>query len=264
MKISGSLVIVTGASGGIGAAIAKELAKMGASVVLLARRKPQLDQVAADITLIGGKAWAYSVDLTNAEAVALVAASITEQLGIPNILVNNAGAGTWRFIDETSPGEAIECMAVPYFAAFNVVHAFLPSMLRRNNGHIVNVSSVGSRFTWPGATAYLAARWAMRGFTEALRADLNRSRIGVTLVEPGVVKSTYWDHNPRSRERIPNLAKIIPELTPEDVAQAITRAIERNKRRIVLPFMMRLTCWLHALFPRLVQWLIIRTGYKRP
>jgi NADP-dependent 3-hydroxy acid dehydrogenase YdfG len=264
MEISGSLVVVTGASGGIGAALAKELAKMGASVVLLARRKPQLDHVAADITLIGGKAWAYRVDLTDAEAVASVAASITKQVGIPDILVNNAGAGTWRFLDETAPGDAIQCMAVPYFAAFNVVHAFLPSMLRRNHGHIVNVSSVGSRFTWPGATAYLAARWAMRGFTEALRADLARSRIGLTLVEPGVVKSTYWENNPRSRERIPALAQLIPELTPEDVAQSIIRAIERNKRRIVLPFMMRVTCCLHALFPRPVQWLITRTGYHRP
>jgi short-subunit dehydrogenase len=264
MEISGSLVIVTGASGGIGAAVARELARMGASVVLLARRKAQLDQVAAEITLAGGKAWTYSVDLTSAEAVELVAASINKQLGIPFILVNNAGAGAWRFTDETSPAEAITFMAVPYFAAFNVVHAFLPSMLKSKKGHIVNVSSVGSRFTWPGATAYLAARWAMRGFTEALRADLDGSGIGVTLVEPGVVKSTYWEHNPKSRERVPKLAKLIPELTPEDVAHAITRGIERNKRAIVIPFMMRLTCWLHALFPRLVQWLINRTGYKRP
>jgi short-subunit dehydrogenase len=263
MEIKGSLAVVTGASGGIGAAVAKEMAKMGASVVLLARRKAHLDQVAAEINSVGGKAWTYSADLGNAEAVAVVAGSVTKHFGIPNILVNNAGAGTWRFTDETSPAEAIDFMAVPYFAAFNVVHAFLPSMLRQKNGHIVNVSSVGSRFTWPGATAYLAARWAMRGFTEALRADLDGSGIGVSLVEPGVVNSTYWEHNPRSRERVPKLAKLIPELTPEDVAQAITRGIERNKRTIVVPFMMRLTYWLHALFPRLVQWLILRTGYKR-
>jgi short-subunit dehydrogenase len=149
MEIGGNLIVVTGASGGIGAPVAKMMAKKGASVVLLARRKAQLDQVAAEIALAGGQAWTYSVDLSNAEAVASVATSITKQLGTPNILVNNAGGGTWRFTDEISPAEAVEFMAVPYFAAFNVVHSF------------VNVSPVGSRFTWPDATAYLAARWAV-------------------------------------------------------------------------------------------------------
>ena len=76
-------------------------------------------------------------------------------------------------------------------------------MLRRNTGHIVNVSSVGSRFVWPGATAYIAARWAVRGFTEALRADMAGTKIGVTLFESGVVQSPYWEHNPGSRERVP-------------------------------------------------------------
>jgi NAD(P)-dependent dehydrogenase (short-subunit alcohol dehydrogenase family) len=94
-------------------------------------------------------------------------------------------------VDETTPLEAVQMMAVPYFAAFYVTRAFLPRMLERNSGHIVDVSSVGSRFVWPGATAYLAARWAVRGFTEALRADLAGTGIGVTLFECGVVRTPY-------------------------------------------------------------------------
>ena len=114
-----------------------------------------------------------------------MAERINADVGTPDIIVNNAGAGQWKFVDETSPEEAVQMMAVPYFAAFYVTHAFLPGMLRRNTGHIVNVSSVGSRFVWPGATAYIAARWAVRGFTEALRADLAGTKIGVTLFECG-------------------------------------------------------------------------------
>ena len=264
MVINGKLVLVTGASSGIGAAVAKAMAKAGGRIVLLARRKEALDQVAAEIASTGGKAWTFRVNLTNPETVATVGTQISDQLGTPDILSNHAGVGRWRFADETSPLEAVECMAVPYFAAFNVVHAFLPAMLRRRSGHIVNISSVGSRFVWPGATAYLAARWALRGFTEALRADLDGSGISVTLFEPGVVKSPYWEHNPGSRERVPKLAKLIPELTCEEVAQAIVRGVERNQRTTVIPFMMRLTCWLHAVFPRLVQRLITKTGYRRP
>ena len=124
------------------------------------------------------------------------------------------------------------------------------------------MSSVGSRFVWPGATAYLAARWAIRGFTEALRADLDGTDIGVTLYESGEVKSEYWEHNPESRERIPKLGKLVPELTPEQVGNAIVKGVQHNKRLIVIPFMMKLTYWQHAVFPGVVQWLMTKTGYR--
>ena len=110
-------------------------------MVLLARSEQALDQVAAEIASAGGTAWTYTVDLTDPEAIATVGAQISHQLGTPDILINNAGVGRWRFTDETSPVEAVDCMTVPYFAAFNMVHAFLPAMLRRRSGHIVNMSS---------------------------------------------------------------------------------------------------------------------------
>ena len=161
------------------------------------------------------------------------------------------------------PAEAVQMMAVPYFAAFYVTRAFLPDMLRRNTGHIVNVSSVASRFVWPGATAYIAARWAVRGFTEALRADLADTGIGVTLYESGVVESDYWNHNPGSRERVPKMGTLVPALTTEAAARAIVRGIEREQKLVVVPFMMRVTYWQHAIFPGVVQWLMTRTGYRR-
>ena len=263
MIIKDRLVLVTGASSGIGAGVAKAMANAGGRVVLLARSKDLLGQVAAGIASAGGKAHAYPVDLADAEAVAVVAKQITEELGTPDIIVNNAGAGKWLFVDETTPAQAVQMMAVPYFAAFNVTHAFLPAILKRNSGHFVFISSVGSRFVWPGATAYLAARWAVRGFYEALRADLDGTGIGITLYESGVVTSDYWKNNPGSRERVPKMGKLVPEVTPEQAADAIVDGVERNKRHVVIPFMMRLTCWNHALFPWAVQWLMTKTGYRR-
>jgi short-subunit dehydrogenase len=261
MHISGKTALITGASGGVGAAAARALADRGARVILLARRETELWKVAQTIgpAVIG----VHPVDLAQADAVERVARQISTETGTPDILVNNAGAGQWKFVEETSPAEAVQTMAVPYFAAFWITRAFLPDMLARNSGHILNVSSVGSRFVWPGATAYLAARWAVRGFTEALRADLADTGIGVTLYESGVVRSDYWDHNPGSRERVPGMGRLVPELTPEEAAACIVRGIEQNRKLVVAPFMMRLTYLQHALFPGVVQWLMTRTGYRR-
>src|SRR5262249_1000379 len=89
----------------------------------------------------------------------------------------------------------------PYHLAPWLTRAFLPAMRARNSGHIVNISSVGSRFVWPGATAYIAARWAIRGLTQALRADLHGCRVGVTLYESAEIESPYWARNPGSLER---------------------------------------------------------------
>jgi len=263
MIVKDRLVLVTGASSGIGAATAKAMARAGGRVALIARSKELLDRVAAEIGSAGGDARVYPVDLADAEAVSAVAKRITEEMGTPDIIVNNAGSGKWLFVDETTPAQAAQMMAVPYFAAFNVTHAFLPAILKRNSGHFVFISSVGSRFVWPGATAYIAARWAMRGFSEALRADLNGTGIGVTLYESGVVTSDYWKNNPGSRERVPKMGKLVPEVTPEQAADAIVDSVLRNRRHVVIPFMMKLTCWNHALFPWAVQWLMTRTGYRR-
>ena len=264
MQISGKTALITGASSGIGKAIAKQLANEGAQVLLLARNEARLKQVEKEINAAGGQVHYYIVDLADAEAVVNVAKHIESEVGTPDILVNNAGGGCWKYIQETSADEAWKIMEVPYFAAFNLTRAFLPEMLKRNSGHIVNISSVSSRFVWPGATAYHAARWAVKGFTEALRADLYDTKIGVTLYESGVIESEYWQHNPGSRERVPKIAKMIPNLTPEQVGIAISKGIKRNKRLIVIPFMMKTIYLQHFFFPWVVQWLMTVTGYRRP
>lgn len=262
MQISGKTALITGASSGIGAAIAKTFASEGAQVLLLARNEARLKLVATQIKAAGGQAKTYVVDLGDTEAIATIAKQIRTEIGTPDILVNNAGSGSWKFLQDTSPEEAWQMMELPYFAAFNIAREFLPEMLKRNSGHIVNMSSVGSRFVWPGATAYLAARWAVRGFTEALRADLYDTDIGVTLYESGVVNSSYWEHNPGSRERVPKIARMIPDLSPEQVGQAIAKGIKRNKRLVVIPFMMKTIYVQHFFFPWVVQWLITVTGYR--
>ena len=264
MNIKGKTVLVTGASSGMGAGIARAMAEAGGKLVLLGRRLDALQRVANEITRVGGESHIYTIDLADAKAVMNVATRIKTEVGVPDVIVNNAGSGKWLFVDETSPDEAVQMMTVPYFAAFYVTRAFLPEMLKRNSGHIVNISSCGSRFVWPGATAYLAARWAIRGFTEALRADLYNTRIGVTLYESGVVESPYWDHNPGSRERVPKMGMLIPPLNTDQVGKAVVHGVEGNKRLVVIPFMMRMTYLQHAVVPWLVQWLMTVTGYRRP
>lgn len=263
MRIDGSLALLTGASSGIGAATAKALAREGARVILLARREDELDAVAKAISEAGGEAHAYPVDCADQQAVARVAERIKSELGVPDIIVNNAGAGVWRFMDETSPQEAVAMMACPYFASFFVTHAFLPDMLARDSGHLVFVNSPASRFTWPGATAYTAARWAQRGLAEALRADLFRTGLRVTHFVAGATETEYWEHNPGSRERLPKVAMLVPTLTADAAARALVGGIRRNAREVVVPLMMRIFYLQHWLAPRIVEWLSRVTGYRR-
>lgn len=264
MEIAGRVVLVTGASSGIGAATARLAAERGAHVVLLARGRAALDEVASDIRSRGGKASVFPVDLADLDAVASTCAAIEREVGPPDILVNNAGAGRWLAIDETEPALAVQMMAVPYFAAFAVTRAFLPAMLARGTGHVVNVTSPACYFSFAGAAAYDAARWAVRGFSGALRADLRGTGIGVTLLVAGKVSSSYWENNPGSEERVPGISRLYPTLTPEEVGRALLRAVERGRALVVIPFLFRLTLLLHRLWPAPVEWIVLATGWRRP
>ena len=136
-------------------------------------------------------------------------------------------------------------------------------MLARNQGYIVNVNSPAAWLPWPGATGYMAARWALRGFTAALRADLHDTGIQVLQFVPGKVSSTYFQHNPHSEERIPRITHWLPTLTPEQVAGALVRGIERDRREIMMPAMLRVAVLARALTPIVVDRLLFRTGARR-
>lgn len=245
------LVLVTGASSGIGAATARLYARHGAKVLLLARNPERLDGVAGAIRGDGGAATAYPVDLANAGAVAEVAARIGREHGAPDILVNNAGAGRWKSLLDTSAEEALRMIELPYLAAFNLTRALLPGMIARGSGAVANISSPASYLVWPKATAYIAARHALLGFSEALRADLKGTGVGVTLIVLGTVETPYWEHNPGSRENVPvPNAWLAPVLTPDEAAQAIYDGVARGKRTVFKPGILRALVLLNAIAPR--------------
>ena len=264
MNISGGTAIVSGASSGIGAATARALAAKGVRVVLIARDQQRLSAVASGIQQSNGWAKTYSADLGDAAAVAAVASSILSDVGMPDILINNAGAGRWLSVLETSAKELEEMMAVPFFAAFNLTRELLPAMKQRGGGCIVNVTSVGSRLTWPGATAYIAARRAMDGFDQGLRLELAGSGIRVMLAMFGSIETAYWANNPGSRERLPRVTSLAPVLTEQQVAKAIVGGIERGRRLVLKPSIFWLVLGLNALFPRVTERLMLRTGWKAP
>jgi short-subunit dehydrogenase len=251
--VASKLVLVTGASSGIGESTAKLYAAKGARVLLLARNAERLERVVADIRNAGGTATSYRVDLADSEAAAEVAARIKREAGTPDVLINNAGAGRWLPFVDTTPEDARAMMAVPYFAAFDLTRAFVPDMIARGTGTIVFITSPATYIAWPKASAYVAARRAVAGLADTLRSELKPRGINVTLAVLGAVETPYWRHNPGSRENMPKAdPRIVPVLTPEQAAEAIVDGAESGKPLVVKPAIYRMLFLLNALFPRLV------------
>jgi short-subunit dehydrogenase len=262
--MAANLVLITGASSGIGEATARRFGATGAHVLLLARNAERLDDVAAAISKHGGTATAYNLDLADSGAIEEVAARIEREVGTPDILINNAGAGRWLPLIETTAEEALAMIEVPYLAAFNLTRAFLPKMLARRSGTIACITSPASYVAWPNATAYTAARAALRGFTEALRADVKGSGLTVTLVVLGTVESPYWEHNPGSREHLPDVnPTLMPTLSTEEAAETIFAGIASGKQTVVKPAILRALFLLNAVAPRLVARELSRAAKQR-
>ena len=263
VELKDRIVVVTGGSSGIGEAVARAAASAGARIVIAANDRAGLDRVAGAIEESGGWVKSFFVDLSSFDATSDACARIEREIGVPDVIVNSAGQGCWRYLDETTAEDLVGMMAVPYFAAAFVTRAFLPRMLARGNGFIANVTSLAAFMPWAGATGYTAARWAMRGFNEALRADVNGTGIHVMLATFAKVESPYWENNPGSVERVPGAQKMIPVLTPEQAGRAILDGIARNKGLVTSPWMLRVLLALQYWFPMVSRWLVYRTGHHR-
>jgi short-subunit dehydrogenase len=249
--VASRFVVVTGASSGIGEATAKRYGASGARVAVLARNASRLAAVVESIRKAGGDATPYAVDLSDRHATEEMAARISRELGAPDILINNAGAGRWLPMTETTADEALAMIEVPYLAGFTLTRAFLPAMLARRSGSIAFITSPASYVAWPRASAYIAARRAVAGLAESLQSELKGTGLVVSLVVLGEVETPYWEHNPGSRDNMP---KIEPRLvlTPDEAASAIVAGIDAKKPFVVKPALLRAFFVLNALFPRLV------------
>jgi NADP-dependent 3-hydroxy acid dehydrogenase YdfG len=218
--LSGRTALVSGASRGIGLAVARVFASAGARVVMIARGSEALEAAA---NAIGAHAIPMVCDAADADAVQRVAADVPKLLGsAPDILVNNAGVFDLARIADTSPDVFERALAVNLVAPFLLIRALLPAMRARGSGHVISIGSIADRATFPENGAYAASKYGLRALHQVLRAEVQGSGVRVTLVSPGPVNTSIWDAvDPDSR---PGFTPRAQMLAPESVADAVLYA----------------------------------------
>ena len=215
--LHGRTALVTGASRGIGAAVARRLAASGARVALLARSKDTLRQLAKEI---GGGAVGLACDVRDTTTLTRAMDQLPGLIGgAPDIIVNNAGAFFITPAHDTSVDAFSETLAVNLTAPFAVVHALLPAIRSRGTGHIVTIGSIADRAIFPGNAAYAASKHGVRALHEVLRAELRSTGIRVSLVSPGPVDTNLW--NSVDPDHQPGFTPRTAMLSPDAVADAV-------------------------------------------
>jgi len=215
--------VITGASKGIGAALARRCVREGMRVAMLARTAGPLQQIAAEL---GDAALGFPCDLTDAAAVAVTAHRISEAFdGAPDLLVNNAGLFQLAAVDVMSPADFNAVLQLNLVGPFTLARAFLPAMRERGSGSVVTLGSIADRHVFPENGAYAASKFGLRALHEAMRAELRGSGVRATLVSPGAVDTPLWDAvDPDNR---PGFTPRAAMLAADDVADAIWFAASR-------------------------------------
>jgi short-subunit dehydrogenase len=238
MRLDGSTVLLTGASGGIGQAIARALDERGAKVLISGRRADQLERIAADL---GGRPTVLPADFT----LPADAAALAERAGAVDALVANAALPASGPIDGFTPEEIDRALDVNLRAPIQLTRALLPGMVERGSGHVVLVSSLAGKVASVGSSLYSATKFGLRGFAAGLREDLHDSGVGVSVVFPGFVSGAGMF----AETGVP-LPRGVGARRPEQVAAAVVRGIERGKAEIdVAPLGLRAGAYLSALAP---------------
>ena len=224
-NVSGKVVLVTGASSGIGEAIARALGGAGAKVVLGARRLDRIEAIAGEIMAAGGTARADRLDVTSREDVARFAEAALQEHGRIDVMVNNAGVMPLSPMASLKVDEWDRMVDVNIKGVLYGVAAVLPAMTRQQAGHIINMASIGGLHVTPTAAVYCATKFAVRAISDGLRQE--NDRIRVTCVCPGVVESELADSisDPAAREEMRGFRAIA--LKPQAIADAVLHAISQ-------------------------------------
>ena len=226
--LQGRTVLVTGASRGIGAAVARRLAASGARVALLARQKDTLRALAEQI---GHGAVGIACDVRDTATLARAIDQLPDLIGsVPDIVVNNAGAFFVAPAQETSVDAFAETLAINLTAPFAVVRALMPDMRSAGRGHVVNIGSIADRATFAGNTAYASSKFGLRAMHQVLRDELRGSGVRVSLVSPGPVNTELWNSvDPDHREGFtPRAAMLSAESVADAVHYVVTAPAELN------------------------------------
>jgi short-subunit dehydrogenase len=252
VEIAGRRALVTGATGGIGQAIARALHGQGAEVVLTGRRTQVLETLAGEL---GGRAEVVASDLCDRQAVR----DLVERAGRIDVLVANAALPGSGEVVEYSPEEIDRAVDVNLRAPMQLARALVPPMVERGSGHLVFVSSMSGKVAVGGSAIYSATKFGLRAFAFGLRDDLHGTGVGATTIFPGFISDAGM-----FAETGIKLPPGVGMRTPEQVAAAVVTGIERDRAEIdVAPFGIRVGGWLWPLAPRFAAWTSRISGGRR-
>ena len=231
MKISGSKILVTGASSGIGEALAPMLAERGATVGIVARREDRLRTTLERCREHSPDSQMWTVDLSDVEAAVRLVEEAWSLLGAIDCLINNAAVGKRKLLTEHTPQDLEYVMRTNFMSPVRMNLAILPKMIERGSGAIVNVASGGGRFGIVHESAYCAAKFALSGWTEVAAMDLADSPVEVKLIQPGAIATEIWIPQPGELPGLPGAEFA----TPAECAAGIVEALESEGFEFFVP-----------------------------
>lgn len=250
-SIAGSRILITGASQGIGRALAEAAASRGAKVLAAARSAELLTELAAQVRAKGGTLETVQADVTCPDDRQRMADAATRYFGGLDILVNNAGIGATGQFVEADPDRLRRIFEVNFFGTTETTRVLLPLLRKGTKPAIVNISSIAAKRGIPSRSEYSASKFAVQGFSEALRAELAKDDIDVLVVCPGLTQTNFSQNMIEQKARVQ--MDHLRGMTAEEAAQHTLRAIERGKNEVVLTFQGKLLAFVSRFFPRLAD-----------
>lgn len=249
--LAGARLLITGASQGIGRALAESAASRGARVLAVARSEELLQSLAHDVRARGAALDTVVADITSPDDRQRLVAAAEGFLGGLDVLINNAGIGATGHFVEASPERLRRIMEVNFFGLTETTRVCLPLLRQGQRPAIVNISSIAGKRGIPARSEYSASKFAVQGFSEALRAELSKDGIDVIVVCPGLTQTNFSQNMLEQRARLK--MDHMRGMTADQVARAVLRALERGTNEVCLSFTGKLIVFISRFFPRLAD-----------